>query len=46
MTYAEQHLREASDIIKRFDIAAIEKTADLLADLRSRAGPDVQDPSA
>src|SRR5689334_25432844 len=38
MTYTEQHLREAVDIIGRFDVAAIEKTADLLSDLRSRHG--------
>ena len=38
MTYTEQHLREASDILGKFDVAAIERTADLLADLRSRGG--------
>src|SRR5690349_4621018 len=38
MSYTEQHLREAAEIIARFDLASIEKTADLLADLRSRAG--------
>ena len=38
MTYTEQHLREAGDIIGKFDVAAIERTADLLADLRSRGG--------
>src|SRR5689334_909699 len=38
MTYTERHLREASDILARFDHAAIERTADLLADLRSRGG--------
>jgi D-sedoheptulose 7-phosphate isomerase len=38
MSYTEQHLAEASDIIKRFDLAAIERTVDLLADLRARHG--------
>ncbi len=38
MSYAEQHLREAAEIITRFDISAIEKTADLLAQLRARNG--------
>ena len=38
MTYTEQHLREATDIITQFDVAAIERTADLLADLRARGG--------
>ena len=38
MTYAEQHLSEAADIIKRLDLAAIESTVDLLAGLRSRHG--------
>jgi D-sedoheptulose 7-phosphate isomerase len=38
MSYSEQHLREASDIIARFDLAAIERTADLLAGVRARGG--------
>src|SRR5882724_9635764 len=38
MTYTEQHLREASDIIKQFDVSSIERTAALLADLRTRGG--------
>src|SRR5262245_15403376 len=38
MSYAEQHLREAVEIISRFDISAIERAADLLAALRSRHG--------
>ena len=38
MTYSEVHLREAAEIVGRFDVAAIEKTADLLADLRTRGG--------
>src|SRR6058998_3121666 len=36
--FVKQHLDEAAKILGRFDLAAIEKTADLLADLRSRAG--------
>jgi D-sedoheptulose 7-phosphate isomerase len=38
MTYSEVHLAEAAEIVGRFDVAAIEKTADLLADLRARGG--------
>ena len=38
MTYAEQHLAEAAEIIRNLDVASIEKTARLLADLRSRGG--------
>jgi D-sedoheptulose 7-phosphate isomerase len=38
MTYTEQHLREAAEIIDRLDLASIERTVDLLADLRSRGG--------
>jgi D-sedoheptulose 7-phosphate isomerase len=38
MTYTEQHLREAADILGRFDVAAIERTAQLLADTRARGG--------
>jgi D-sedoheptulose 7-phosphate isomerase len=38
MSYTEQHLREAAEILTRFDIASIERTADLLAALRSRHG--------
>jgi D-sedoheptulose 7-phosphate isomerase len=38
MSYTEVHLGEAATIIGRFDAAAIEKTADLLADLRGRGG--------
>jgi D-sedoheptulose 7-phosphate isomerase len=37
-TYTEQHLREAAEIVGRFDVAAIERTVDLLADLRRRGG--------
>ena len=38
MTYTEQHLRETAEIVSRFDIAQIERTVDLLADLRRRRG--------
>ena len=38
MSYTEQHLREAAEIIARFDAAAIERTAELLAGLRARGG--------
>jgi len=37
-TYTEQHLAEAVDIIGKFDVQAIEKTATELAQLRSRGG--------
>jgi D-sedoheptulose 7-phosphate isomerase len=38
MNYTEQHLKEATEIMGRFDVAAIERTAELLADLRGRGG--------
>ena len=38
MTYTEQHLRETAEIIGKFDVTAIERTADLLAALRARGG--------
>jgi D-sedoheptulose 7-phosphate isomerase len=38
MTYTEQHLHEAAEIIARFDVAAIERAAELLAQLRARGG--------
>ena len=38
MSYTEQHLHEAAEIIARFDVAAIERTAALLAQLRARGG--------
>ena len=31
MSYAQKHLNEAAEIIKKIDVAAIEKMADLLA---------------
>src|SRR3954469_3800537 len=38
MSYTEQHLREASAIIEKLDVDAIERTAVLLAELRARRG--------
>lgn len=38
MTYAQQHLNEALEIIKKIDVAAIEKMADLLATVKSEGG--------
>jgi D-sedoheptulose 7-phosphate isomerase len=38
MTYAEQHLNEASEIVARFDHLTIERMATLLAELRARKG--------
>ena len=38
MSYARQHLAEAMEVIKRIDVDAIEKVADLLAQLKERGG--------
>jgi D-sedoheptulose 7-phosphate isomerase len=38
MSYAAQHLKEASEIIEKLDIEAIEKVADLLAKVKSDQG--------
>jgi D-sedoheptulose 7-phosphate isomerase len=38
MTYAQQHLNEAVEIIQKMDIAAIEKMADLLAVVKADGG--------
>ena len=38
MSYTEQHLREAAEILGRFDVDAIERTANLLAETRQRGG--------
>jgi D-sedoheptulose 7-phosphate isomerase len=38
MTYTQQHLNEATDIIQRFDIGAIERVAELLAATRKNGG--------
>lgn len=38
MNYTQQHLNEAVDIIRKMDIAAIEKMADLLAGIKQDGG--------
>jgi len=38
MTYAKQHLAEAVSIINQIEIQAVEKVADLLAELKLQAG--------
>lgn len=38
MSYAQQHLNEAVEIIKRMDVVAIEKMADLLAKVKIEGG--------
>jgi D-sedoheptulose 7-phosphate isomerase len=38
MSYAQQHLNEAVEIIKKIDVAAIEKMADLLATVKTEGG--------
>ena len=38
MSYAQQHLNEAAEIIGKMDIDAIEKVADLLAGIKSDGG--------
>ena len=38
MSYAQQHLNEAVEIIKKIDTAAIEKMADLLATVKEEGG--------
>ena len=38
MSYAVQHLKEASEIIQKLDASAIEKMADLLATLKAEGG--------
>jgi D-sedoheptulose 7-phosphate isomerase len=38
MSYTEQHLNEAAEIIGKLDVESIERTAALLADLRERHG--------
>jgi D-sedoheptulose 7-phosphate isomerase len=38
MSYAEQHLKEAAEIIQMMDLVAIEKMADLLATVKAEAG--------
>lgn len=38
MTYARKHLDEATDIIRKIDVDAIEKMADLLASIKQTGG--------
>jgi D-sedoheptulose 7-phosphate isomerase len=38
MSYAKQHLNEAVEIIKKMDVVAIEKMADLLAQVKADSG--------
>jgi D-sedoheptulose 7-phosphate isomerase len=38
MSYAQQHLREAAEILGKIDAASIEKVADLLAEVRRDGG--------
>jgi D-sedoheptulose 7-phosphate isomerase len=38
MSYALQHLKEASEIIEKIDVVAIEKMADLLATVKAEGG--------
>jgi Phosphoheptose isomerase len=38
MSYAQQHLNEAIEIIQKIDVAAIEKMADLLATVKAEGG--------
>jgi D-sedoheptulose 7-phosphate isomerase len=38
MSYALQHLKEASEIIQKLDVSAIEKIADLLATVKGEEG--------
>jgi D-sedoheptulose 7-phosphate isomerase len=38
MSYAQQHLNESLEIIKKMDVAAIEKMADILATVKAEGG--------
>lgn len=38
MSYAQQHLNEAAEIIRKIDVAMIERIADLLATVRAEGG--------
>lgn len=38
MSYAEQHMKEAVEIIQKMDVSAIEKMADLLATVKADGG--------
>jgi D-sedoheptulose 7-phosphate isomerase len=37
-SYCAQHLTEAAEILQKFDVAALEKMVDLLAEVRGRGG--------
>ena len=38
MSYAQQHMKEAAEIIRQMDVSAIEKMADLLAPVKADGG--------
>lgn len=38
MSYAQQHLKEAAEITQKIDVAAVEKMADLLAEVKREGG--------
>jgi D-sedoheptulose 7-phosphate isomerase len=38
MTYAQKHLQEALEILRRLDVEAIEKVAAMLADIKASGG--------
>lgn len=38
MSYAQQHLKEAVEIAQKLDVAAVEKMADILADVKRNEG--------
>ena len=38
MSYSQQHLNEAIEIIKKMDVTAVEKMADLLATVKAKGG--------
>lgn len=38
MSYSQQHLNEAAEIIKKIDVSAIEKMADLIATVKTEGG--------
>ncbi len=38
MSYAAQHMKEAAEIIQKMDLSAIEKVADLLANVKTEGG--------
>ena len=38
MSYAQQHLNESIEIIRKIDVTAIEKMADLLAQVKTDGG--------